>query len=217
MSDIGDLGDALRRFRIRARINQEAIARTLGVSQGQISRWESGRDAPRAHNAEAIRALVWGRRDEQVEALLAYVEGAHGPLALFDARLDIVAASPFLRMRGGPLAQFGWLFDAAINPVLATMAQRFQRLARSEAVIALAIPFTHEDEPWACRGRLSVAAVASEPYAIGEMSFARDPRHAVTTITLEASGVVPARTGAENAPNATARAGAMPTRTGPDW
>lgn len=37
-----DIGMALRSFRIRSRINQAAIARTLGVSQSQVSRWEGG-------------------------------------------------------------------------------------------------------------------------------------------------------------------------------
>lgn len=187
MSETIEIGQALRQYRIRARINQDAMARTLGVSQSQISRWESGRDRPRAHNIDAIKALIWGRKAREVQALATYVKGAQAPLALFDDDLRIIAASPFLRMRGGPLAMFGWLFDPDINPTLARMAQRFRSLARSEPVIGLAIPFSHENRPWACHGRLTVSVIGADLHAIGEMSFVRDDKQTVRTIALTAA------------------------------
>ncbi|WMT87231.1 helix-turn-helix domain-containing protein [Pelagibacterium sp. 26DY04] len=179
-----DIGMALRSFRIKTRINQDAIARTLGVSQSQVSRWESGRDQPRAANLDAIKALIWGRADPVLAGLIHYVRGAQAPLVLFDAGLEIVAASPFLRERGGPLRLFGWLFDGEINPALAGMARRFAALAKNEPVIALEIPFSHEARPWACHGRLTVNRIGPDLYAIGEMSFTRDERQRVTRIGL---------------------------------
>ncbi|WMT92073.1 helix-turn-helix transcriptional regulator [Pelagibacterium sp. H642] len=182
-----DIGMALRSFRIKTRINQDAIARTLGVSQSQVSRWESGRDRPRAANLDAIKALIWGRADPVLAGLIHYVRGAQAPLVLFDAGLEIVVASPFLRERGGPLRLFGWLFDAEINPALDGMARRFLTLAKTEPVIALEIPFSHEARPWACHGRLTVNRIEPDLYAIGEMSFIRDDRQRVTRIGLRAA------------------------------
>lgn len=180
-----EIGMALRRFRVSTRINQDAIAKTLGVSQSQVSRWESGRDRPRAYNLDAIQALIWGRSDPVLAGLIHYVRGAQAPLVLFDEGLEIVAASPFLRERGGPLKLFGWLFDKEINPTLAGMAKRFAVLAKAEPVMTLEIPFSHEARPWACHGRLTVNRVGPELYAIGEMSFTRDEKHKVTRIGLK--------------------------------
>ena len=180
-----DIGMALRSFRIKTRINQDAIARTLGVSQGQISRWESGRDRPRAANLDALKALIWGRTDPVLAGLIHYVRGAQAPLVLFDGDLEIIAASPLLRERGGPLRLFGWLFDAGINPALSGMARRFSALARSEPVVELEIPFSHEARPWACYGRLTINRIGPDLYAIGEMSFARDGKQNVTRIALK--------------------------------
>lgn len=182
-----DIGMALRSFRIRTRINQDAIARTLGVSQSQISRWESGRDRPRAHNFDALHALIWGRTDPVLAGLIHYVRGAQAPLVLLDDALAIVAASPFLRGGGGPLAMFGWLFDGEINPALAGMASRFAMLSNTEPVIALEIPYSHEARPWACYGRLTVNRIGPDLYAIGEMSFVRDGKQKVTRIGLRAA------------------------------
>lgn len=184
MSRENDIGLALRRYRISSRINQDAVARTLGVSQSQISRWESGRDRPRADNADAIEALIWGRTQPELAGLIHYVRGAQAPLVLFDRTLAVVSASRFLRGHGQPLAWFGWLFDPQINPTLVGLARRFERLAQTEPVLILQIPFSHEARPWACHGRLSVNRIGPELYSIGEMSFVRDERQEVTRIAL---------------------------------
>lgn len=154
-----DVGMALRDYRIRGRINQVAIARTLGVSQSQVSRWESGRDRPRAYNLDAILALIWGRADPFLAGLMHYVRGARAPLVLFDADFAIITASPFLRGPGAPLTLFGWLFDAQINPIIPGLKKRYAQLARSEPVLFLEIPFSHEARPWACRGRLTISRI----------------------------------------------------------
>lgn len=192
-----DIGTALRLYRIRARINQDAIARSLGVSQSQVSRWESGRDRPRAHNIDAIKGLIWGRTDPVLAGIMHYVRGAQAPIVLFDGALGIVAASPFLRVRGGPLTLFGWLFDPDINPTLPGLARRFEMLARTAPVMMLEIPYSHEARPWACHGRLTVNRIGPELYALGEMSFVRDDRQKVRSIGLTAA----ARPGATSGPD----------------
>ncbi len=192
-----DLGRALRTFRIRTRINQDAMAQTLGVSQSQISRWESGRDYPRAANADAIRALIWGRVDPALAGIIHYVRGARGPLVLFDENLKIAAASPFLRQRGGPLRLFGWLFDDQINPTLKTLGARFRKMAETDHVMSLEIPFSHEARPWACCGRLTINRIGPDLYALGELSFTRDERQQINTIALTAA----ARPGATSGPD----------------
>ena len=172
-----DLGRALRNYRITARINQAVMARTLGVSQSQISRWESGRDRPRAHNEAAIRAMIWGREDPVLAGLIRYGRGAAGPLVLFDPALTIIAASPFLRGTGGPLALFGWLFDPQTNPEYPRLAARCAQLAarpQPTLGIRMEMPFSHEARPWACIGRLSFYPIGPDAYAIGELSFMRD-------------------------------------------
>src|SRR5690606_13892144 len=105
-----DIGLALRRYRISARLNQADIARSLGVSQSRVSRWESGRERPRAGNLELLAALVWGRNDPVLDALIHQARESMSPLVLVDARLEIIAASRFLRLAGGPLGQFGTVF-----------------------------------------------------------------------------------------------------------
>lgn len=119
--------------------------------------------------------------------LIHYVRGTQAPLVLFDAGLTILAASPVLRGNGAPLALFGWLFDAEINPALAGMAERFATLAQTEPVIALVIPFSHEALPWACHGRLTVERIGPDLHAVGEMSFLRDEAQKVTRIALRAA------------------------------
>ncbi|MBN14505.1 MAG: hypothetical protein CMJ15_04690 [Pelagibacterium sp.] len=105
MGQGADVGATLRGYRARFSIKQDALARALGVSQGQLSRWESGRERPGARNRDVIDALIHGRADPLLAGLIHYVRGARAPLALFDARLAIVAASPTLTGMGAPLAR----------------------------------------------------------------------------------------------------------------
>lgn len=187
-----DIGMALRGYRIRAGINQAVMARTLGVSQSQVSRWESGRDRPRARNAEAIKALVWGRSDPVLAGLIHYVRGAAAPLVLFDSDLRILAASRFLRGSGGPLALFGWLFDPAVNPEYRSLKAQLDAMARrSAAGMAFEIPFSHEARPWACYGRLTFYRIEPELYALGELSFVRDEQLRVTVLGVRAQPAAP--------------------------
>ena len=113
--------------------------------------------------------------------------GALAPLVLFDETLSVVAASPFLRGTGAPLAHFGWLFDPAINPELSRLAQRFRTLAPSTPVLSLEIPYSHEARPWACFGRLTVNTVGADLFAIGELSFVHDTAQRIEAIALRAA------------------------------
>ena len=102
MGQGADVGATLRGYRARFSIKQDALARALDVSQGQLSRWESGRERPGARNRDVIDALIHGRADPLLAGLINYVRGARAPLALFDARLAIVAAQkPRNRCRQG--------------------------------------------------------------------------------------------------------------------
>lgn len=177
MEMAADLGRALRAYRIRARINQALIARTLGVSQSQVSRWESGRDRPRAHNAEAIRALVWGRNDPLLAGLIHHVRGSGAALALLDGTLRVVAASPALKPPTGAFARFGWLFDPALNLDLPYIAARLRLLADGTPPplgMILAIPFQHGAQPFVCTARLSFHRDGPHVWSLAEMSFAPD-------------------------------------------
>lgn len=187
MGQGADVGATLRGYRARFSIKQDALARALGVSQGQLSRWESGRERPGARNRDVIDALIHGRADPLLAGLIHYVRGARAPLALFDARLAIVAASPTLTGMGAPLARFGWLFDPDINPALDTLQKRFIAMSKSGKVLALEIPFSHEAVPWACLGRLTVSRIGSDITAIAEMVFTPDERQTVRQVSLRAA------------------------------
>src|SRR5690606_33894507 len=77
-----DICRALRDWRIHARLGQAEIAECLGVTQSQVSRWESGRDLPRPHNVDAIRRLIWGADADPLQALTHFVEQSSQHLLL---------------------------------------------------------------------------------------------------------------------------------------
>lgn len=70
-----------------------------------------------------LKALVWGRNDPVLDALVHQVRESMSPLVLVDARLDILAASRFLRLTGGPLSQFGTVFDRRWNKEIDQLAK----------------------------------------------------------------------------------------------
>ncbi|WP_127145002.1 helix-turn-helix domain-containing protein [Pelagibacterium montanilacus] len=179
MADQRDrIGDALRTYRIRAGLDQAGIARALGVSQSQVSRWESGRDRPRAANLAAIRALVWGRDEPVLAGLIQTVRLASGPLAVFDARLQPLSASRSLRQAGGAMARFGWVFQPDQNPAVTLLARRLCAGAEASSEVTgarICLPFSFEAKPWAARVRLALYRVGPEIYGLGELDFAPDP------------------------------------------
>lgn len=178
-----DLGLELRRFRIKARINQQIIAKTLGVSQSQVSRWESGRDAPRAHNADAIEALVWGRPDPQLAALTQFVEISEANLALFNHAHELIAASKPLLAPGGPMQMFGWVLDPHTNPAFAPVFRQYMGLLQNPDGIVgleLKVPFLHEAENWCAHARKTIYPLNGQGVCVTELSFVHDVKKEVT-------------------------------------
>lgn len=55
-------GAQMRAARQRAGLSRLAFAKRLGVSQGAVYLWESGRSTPRASNAQRLRLLTAGGR-----------------------------------------------------------------------------------------------------------------------------------------------------------
>jgi len=182
------LGQALRQYRIRARINQADMAEVLGVSQGQISRWESGRDSPRAHNADAIGALLWGRADPQRAALAHFVRNASGLLALFDQAHAIVAAStPFLRP-DGPLERFGWALDPDRNPAFGPAFRQYRALLnkpRGVIGLRLTVPFEQEGRAWRAMALKTIYPLDAGAVCVAEFRFEPDIANGKSSPTLE--------------------------------
>jgi hypothetical protein len=121
-----------------------------------------------------LKALVWGRNDPVLDALVHQVRESMSPLVLVDARLDILAASRFLRLTGGPLSQFGTVFDRRWNKEIDQLAKQFRACAEDGAIAArIVLPFSHEDAPWVCTARLTYCPIGPRLYGMGEMSFAK--------------------------------------------
>jgi transcriptional regulator with XRE-family HTH domain len=90
------IGLALRRFRRLNVVKQCAIAEMLGVSQGCVSRWESGAHKPDAAQRRRIIQLISASAgNEHDAALKRLVECSQRPVHLIcDATHQLLAASP---------------------------------------------------------------------------------------------------------------------------
>lgn len=169
-----DICEALRLWRIRARLQQSAVAECLGVTQGQVSRWESGRDVPRPHNVEAIRRLVWGPEAEPLQALRHFVENSSQHLLLIDAHHAVVARSAPLRATPNPLDRFGWVLDPVANPAFAPAWRRFLAiLEQPEGVVSITItlPFRHDGENWCATVTKTIYTLAGMRICLAEPRF----------------------------------------------
>ena len=89
------IGLALRRFRRLNMVKQSAVAERLGVSQGCVSRWESGVHAPDAAQSERIvRMISASVGDDRDSALRRLVESSRRPVHLIcDSTHRLLAAS----------------------------------------------------------------------------------------------------------------------------
>ena len=77
------LGRCLRQWRTVRRLKQSHVAELLGVSQGTVSRWESGVQAPAADERAALLALLAARLDTPGDRQLArLVESSTLPVHL---------------------------------------------------------------------------------------------------------------------------------------
>lgn len=172
MQHPGDICRALRNWRIRARIGQAAIAECLGVTQSQISRWESGRDLPRPHNVEAIRRLIWGPEADPLLALKHFVEHSSQRLLLIDMHHTIIAKSHAVRT----LDRFFWVLDPEKNPGFAPVWRRFVGILEqpSGAVgVTVTLPFMQDGEHWCATLAMIVYSVAGIRVCLAEPSFVR--------------------------------------------
>ncbi|MDT7838050.1 helix-turn-helix transcriptional regulator [Aquabacterium sp. OR-4] len=90
------LARSLRSWRALRRIKQEHAARLLGVSQPTLSRWENGRAAPDADEAQRLRQLLAARLDSAADHMLGrLVRQSREPVHLIcDLTHRLLAASP---------------------------------------------------------------------------------------------------------------------------
>lgn len=182
-----DLCQALRNWRIRSRLQQASVARNLGVTQGQISRWESGRDTPRPHNVEAIRQLIWGADAEPLRALRHFVEHSEQHLLLIDARHEIIARSRPLARPTNPLQRFGWVLDPLANPAFAPAYRRFiDRLDNPTGTIGMVVtlPFAQDGDRWVATISKTIYSVAGLRVCLAEPRFAPAASDAPTDIQI---------------------------------
>lgn len=169
-----DICKALRNWRIRSRLQQSAVAECLGVTQGQISRWESGRDVPRPHNIEAIRRLVWGQAAEPLQALRHFVENSQQMLLLIDAEHGIIARSQPLQVSPNIMDRFAWVLDPETNPAFAPAWRRLMTLlAQPDGVVGmtLTIPFMQDNQHWSVTLRNTIYSVYGLRVCLAEPWF----------------------------------------------
>jgi transcriptional regulator with XRE-family HTH domain len=89
------IGLALRRFRRLNMVKQSAIAERLGVSQGCVSRWESGTHRPdSAQRGRIVQLICASAGDDRDAALRRLVESSQRPVHLIcDSTHRLLAAS----------------------------------------------------------------------------------------------------------------------------
>lgn len=90
------IGLALRRFRRLNGIKQGHLAELLAVSQGSVSRWESGTNEPDQFHRDRIGSVIAARADHRGDAALRrLVVTSSLPVHLVcDATHTLLAASP---------------------------------------------------------------------------------------------------------------------------
>ena len=192
-----EICSALRAWRIRARLRQDAIAKCLGVAQSQVSRWESGRDLPRPHNIEAIRRLISGPEIDPLLALRHFVVHSSQHLLLLDDQHEILARSLPFRASPNPLDHFGWVLDSERNPAFGPVQRRYRELLRGpDGVVGLAItlPFSHGGATWVARVGSTIHSIAGTRVCLCELSFGpaanADDGIRVEEVRLDSSGEI---------------------------
>ena len=101
------LGRRLRRFRITRQIKQQILAAELGVSQGMLSRWESGAYEPSPQARARIERILERQQGSGVDSTLRrLIEGAPFPVHL-------VCEDTFALLAVSPRREAEWRIDAA--------------------------------------------------------------------------------------------------------
>lgn len=101
------LGRRLRRFRILKQVKQERLAAELGVSQGMLSRWESGVHQPSPEaQARIERVLAQEEGTGIARTLRRLIEGAPFPVHL-------VCENTFALLAVSPVREAQWRIQAA--------------------------------------------------------------------------------------------------------
>lgn len=171
----GEICRALRNWRIHARLGQAEIAQCLGVTQSQVSRWESGRDLPRPHNVEAIRRLMWGADGDPLQALRHFVEHSGQHLLLLDKHQTIIARSLALRANPNPFNRFGWVLDPERNAAFAPAWRRFVAILdqpSGSVGVTVTLPFDQDGEHWCLTLSMIVYSVSGIRLCLAEPHFA---------------------------------------------
>ncbi len=90
------VGRALRRFRRLNGMKQSHAAELLNVSQGSVSRWESGKHEPEPDVRDRIATLIAAHADSRTDAALKrLIETSTLPVHLVcDATHQLLVASP---------------------------------------------------------------------------------------------------------------------------
>lgn len=150
--------------------------RCLGVAQSQVSRWESGRDRPRAENIEAIRRLIWGPEADPFVALRHFVTNSAQNLLLLDARHAIIARARPLQDASGPLGHWGWVLDPALNPAFAAAHRRYcEVMAHPNGIVGMAItlPFSSKGDDWVATLNQTIHSAGGLHICLAELAFRR--------------------------------------------
>ncbi|WP_206239797.1 helix-turn-helix transcriptional regulator [Novosphingobium terrae] len=100
------LGRALRRFRRLHAIKQTHLAEMLGVSQGSVSRWESGTHAPDPAQHRRLLDLMATRSDASGDAALKRL------IASSTARVHLVCDVTHRLLAASPGRAASWGADA---------------------------------------------------------------------------------------------------------
>lgn len=144
-SDAQELGRRLRRFRVLRQIKQASLAADLGVSQGMLSRWESGVHLPSPQALARIGAMLQRHEDLGVDSSLRrLIECAPFPVHLVsEHKLALLALSP--------ARQAEWRIDASVwfglslrrfaTPEIMETERRLQALGWFEGKTSQAVRF----------------------------------------------------------------------------
>ncbi|WP_343611448.1 helix-turn-helix transcriptional regulator [Novosphingobium sp.] len=125
LSDPLSLGRALRRFRRLHAIKQTHLAEMLGVSQGSVSRWESGTHQPDPAQHDRLLDLMAARADAVGDAALKRL------IATSTARVHLVCDVTHRLLAVSPARAASWGGDVG-----AYMDRSLWRFATPEIVEA---------------------------------------------------------------------------------